>query len=124
MEASWLSRMIVTMLLTTAIASLCSMAEFKGVNTILLQYAQLLDEVTHTMPYACIWYHPDGSPMTHLIEWINCIPEKEPAFDQDPRVYICNSFTLRLIIFNEDLRMETELDVVDINYYNYINNLH
>uniref|UniRef100_A0A915KQR2 Uncharacterized protein n=1 Tax=Romanomermis culicivorax TaxID=13658 RepID=A0A915KQR2_ROMCU len=123
-NTSWLRKMTVTMPLTMAIASPCSTAEFTYINNILMQHPQLLDDVTCTMLYNYTWFCPDGNPRTGLSEWMNHIPECKPAYDQDPGVYICNFFTLRPIIFDKNVKMETQIEVFDIDDYDDINNPH
>uniref|UniRef100_A0A915HXM0 Uncharacterized protein n=1 Tax=Romanomermis culicivorax TaxID=13658 RepID=A0A915HXM0_ROMCU len=39
-------------------------------------------------------------------------------------MYICNRFTLRLTIFNEDLHMETTVEEIQIDDTHYPSNLH
>uniref|UniRef100_A0A915KVH9 Reverse transcriptase/retrotransposon-derived protein RNase H-like domain-containing protein n=1 Tax=Romanomermis culicivorax TaxID=13658 RepID=A0A915KVH9_ROMCU len=92
-DDSWLSSMMVMGPLTMAIASPFSAAEF-NVNNILMQHAQMLNEVARTMFYNCIRFPPDGNLRTCLIEWMNHFPECEPTSNHDPGIYICNHFTL------------------------------
>uniref|UniRef100_A0A915HLD2 Uncharacterized protein n=1 Tax=Romanomermis culicivorax TaxID=13658 RepID=A0A915HLD2_ROMCU len=93
-DDSWLSSMMVMMPLTMAIASPFSAAEFTYVNNILMQHAQMLNEVARTMLYNCIRFPPDGNLRTCLIEWMNHFPECEPTSNHDPGIYICNHFAL------------------------------
>uniref|UniRef100_A0A915IXE5 Uncharacterized protein n=1 Tax=Romanomermis culicivorax TaxID=13658 RepID=A0A915IXE5_ROMCU len=48
-DGAWLSRIMATMLLTAAIASPCSTAEFTYVNDLLAQHSQTLDDI-----YKCL----------------------------------------------------------------------
>uniref|UniRef100_A0A915IUV1 Uncharacterized protein n=1 Tax=Romanomermis culicivorax TaxID=13658 RepID=A0A915IUV1_ROMCU len=55
---------------------------------------------------------------------MNCIPEREPAFDYNPRTYICNCFALGPIILEKDFHMETAIQEIDIDETDYMANRH
>uniref|UniRef100_A0A915HYS2 Uncharacterized protein n=1 Tax=Romanomermis culicivorax TaxID=13658 RepID=A0A915HYS2_ROMCU len=60
-----------------------------------------------------------GQPQSCLTYWMNCIPERELAFNHGPGTHICNGFALSLIILEEDLHMDTAIEETDIEESNY-----
>uniref|UniRef100_A0A915IND0 Uncharacterized protein n=1 Tax=Romanomermis culicivorax TaxID=13658 RepID=A0A915IND0_ROMCU len=123
-DSSWLNKMTVTMPLTMVIASPCSTAKFAYVNDLLAQHEQMLDGVPRTLLYKCMWFHADGNPHARLTDWMNHIPEHEPAFGHNPENYICNHFALHPIIFDEDLGIKVNVIEIEINETNYTSNPH
>uniref|UniRef100_A0A915I4Y4 Uncharacterized protein n=1 Tax=Romanomermis culicivorax TaxID=13658 RepID=A0A915I4Y4_ROMCU len=73
----------------------------------------------HITFYQCMWYRPDGSARFRHTNWMNRIPECEPAFHHDPGTYICNRFTLRHIIFDKDFHMDTAIEEIAIDESDY-----
>uniref|UniRef100_A0A915J311 Uncharacterized protein n=1 Tax=Romanomermis culicivorax TaxID=13658 RepID=A0A915J311_ROMCU len=50
--------------------------------------------------------------------------QREPALDHEPDTYICNSFALHLVIFDEDFHMETAIEEIQIDETDYMANPH
>uniref|UniRef100_A0A915K0R6 Uncharacterized protein n=1 Tax=Romanomermis culicivorax TaxID=13658 RepID=A0A915K0R6_ROMCU len=123
-DGIWLNRIMAIMPFTATIASPCSATKFTYVKDLLAQHTQMLEDVPCMAFYNFMWFHTDGNPRSHLMDWINCIPEREPAFDQDPGTYICNHSVLCPIIFDEDLHMETAIEEIKIDKSNYTSDLH
>uniref|UniRef100_A0A915JNX7 Uncharacterized protein n=1 Tax=Romanomermis culicivorax TaxID=13658 RepID=A0A915JNX7_ROMCU len=55
---------------------------------------------------------------------MNRIPECEPSFASEPGMYICNRFTLRPIVFDEEFHIETSVEEIEIDESDYTANLH
>uniref|UniRef100_A0A915IPM0 Uncharacterized protein n=1 Tax=Romanomermis culicivorax TaxID=13658 RepID=A0A915IPM0_ROMCU len=83
-------RLTTSMPLATLLTWPCSTMEYAFLNDMLVQHTQSLDSATCTTFYQCMWYPANGNPRLPLTQWMNRIPEREPAFHSDPGTYICN----------------------------------
>uniref|UniRef100_A0A915ICM4 Transposase n=1 Tax=Romanomermis culicivorax TaxID=13658 RepID=A0A915ICM4_ROMCU len=83
-DGHWFQQLTTTMPLAAVLASPCSTTQFTYINDLLAKHAQTLDNTTGTAFYTCMWYRAGKSPHTYLTNWINHIPEREPAFDHEP----------------------------------------
>uniref|UniRef100_A0A915LBD5 Uncharacterized protein n=1 Tax=Romanomermis culicivorax TaxID=13658 RepID=A0A915LBD5_ROMCU len=120
----WFQCLTTCMPLVALLASPCSTAEYAYINDLLIGHTQTFDLAMRTAFYNCMWYPADSNPRTHLMDWMNQIPEREPSFTSEPSSYVCNRFTLPLIIFDEDFQIETAVEQMDINESNYRANPH
>uniref|UniRef100_A0A915I922 Secreted protein n=1 Tax=Romanomermis culicivorax TaxID=13658 RepID=A0A915I922_ROMCU len=112
------------MSLAALLASLCSAEEYASVNDLLLRHTQTMTPEIRATFYECMWYRTDGNLKSRLTNWMNHIPKCEPAFTTDPRTFICNRFALCPIIFDEEFRMETCVEEIEIDESDYTANPH
>uniref|UniRef100_A0A915HNQ6 Uncharacterized protein n=1 Tax=Romanomermis culicivorax TaxID=13658 RepID=A0A915HNQ6_ROMCU len=115
-NGKWFQRLTTTMPLAAVLASPCSIIEYAYLNYVLARHPQLLNTAWGTTFYACMLYCADGNPGTCVRDWMNHIPECEPALDHHRGTYICNHSALRPIIFDKDFHMETIIEEIETDY--------
>uniref|UniRef100_A0A915J1Q4 Uncharacterized protein n=1 Tax=Romanomermis culicivorax TaxID=13658 RepID=A0A915J1Q4_ROMCU len=123
-DGDWFRWLTSFMPLAALLASLCSAEEYAFVNDLLLRHAQPMNSAMRAAFHECMWYRSDSNPKSRLTNWMNRIPQREPSFASEPGTYICNRFTLRPIVFDEEFHMETSIEEIEIDESDYMANPH